>query len=191
MERVRANIEEHQAVISAMLSNETTNVLGKIAKAIVKSVKHGGKVLLAGNGGSAADAQHIAGEFIGRYLYDRRALPAVALSTDGSVMTSVGNDYGYEDVFVRQVEGLVNKGDVFWGISTSGNSANVVKAAEAAKAAGAVVVGFTGLSGGKLKAVSDYCFCSPHTRANRIQEGHMLAYHIVCELMEAGLCPKE
>ena len=190
-ERIKGNIVEHQEVIAAMLNDGTFGVLGKIADAIVKSLAGGGKVLLAGNGGSAADAQHIAGEFIGRFLYDRKPLPAVALSTDSSVLTCVGNDYRYEDIFVRQVRALARPGDVFWGLSTSGNSPNVAAAAEAAKELGAVVVGFTGRDGGKLKTISDFCFCAPHARTNRIQEAHMLAYHIVCELMEAGLCPKK
>ena len=190
MERIRANVIEHQEVIAALLNDTTFNTLKQIADAIVKSLAGSGKVLLAGNGGSAADAQHIAGEFIGRYLYDRRPLPAVALSTDSSVLTCVGNDYCYDDIFVRQVQALARSGDVFWGLSTSGNSTNVIRAAEAAKKLGAVVIGFAGQSGGKLKPVCDLCFCAPHTRANRVQEAHMLAYHIVCELMEAGLCPK-
>ncbi len=189
-EKIEANIREHQDVIKQMQSEETVRVLSGIAEAIVTSISKGGKILLAGNGGSAADAQHIAGEFIGRYLYDRRPLPAVALSTDSSVLTCVGNDYSYDDIFLRQVQALSNKGDVFWGITTSGNSRNVILASEAAKKAGAAVVGFTGQTGGKFKAICDFCFCSGHTRANRVQEAHMLAYHIVCELMEAKLCPK-
>jgi D-sedoheptulose 7-phosphate isomerase len=190
-EEIAANIKEHQEVILHMENAETVRALSGIAEAIVTSLSKGGKVLLAGNGGSAADAQHIAGEFIGRYLYDRRPLPAIALSTDSSVLTCVGNDYHYDDIFLRQVQALANKGDVFWGITTSGNSRNVILAGEAARNAGAVVVGFTGQTGGKFKAGCDFCFCSAHMRANRVQEAHMLAYHIVCELMEAKLCPKK
>jgi D-sedoheptulose 7-phosphate isomerase len=191
MERISSNIEEHLKVISALKSGDAMATLKKIADIIVASLKNGGKVMIAGNGGSAADAQHIAGEFIGRYLYDRRPLPAMALNTDTAVMTCVANDYSYNDIYLRQVQAIAKKGDVFWGISTSGNSANVVSAAEAAKAAGASVVGFTGEKGGKLKEIAEACYCSPSSRTNRIQEAHMLGYHIVCELMEAALCPKE
>lgn len=191
MDRISANIEEHLAAVARMREPAVVRVLGDIAEMIVSSVSNGGKVLLAGNGGSAADAQHIAGEFVGRYLYDRRPLPAIALAADSSVLTCIGNDYSYDDVFVRQVQALVRPGDVFWGITTSGNSGNILAAGRAAKELGAAVVGFTGEGGGKFKSLCDFCFCSPHTRTNRIQEGHMLAYHIVCELMEAGLCPKK
>ncbi|MFA5864132.1 MAG: SIS domain-containing protein [Phycisphaerae bacterium] len=191
IEKIRENIREHLGVIEKMCCDETLTVLEKIAGGIVRSVENGGKVVLAGNGGSAADAQHIAGEFIGRYLFDRRPLPAISLSTDSSVLTCVGNDYSYDDIFLRQVRALVKTGDVFWGLTTSGNSRNIILAGQAAKELGAVVVGFTGESGGKFKGICDFCFCSPHTRANRIQEGHMLAYHVVCELMEARLCLKK
>jgi D-sedoheptulose 7-phosphate isomerase len=189
-ERIETNIAEHQAMIAKVLTGETGRVLAGIADTIVQSLKQGGKVLLAGNGGSAADAQHIAGEFIGRFLYDRRPLPAIALSTDSSVLTCVGNDYRYDDIFLRQVQALVKPGDIFWGLTTSGNSRNILSAGAAARDLGAVIVGFTGQSGGQFKAQCDFCFCAPHTRTNRIQEAHMLGYHIVCELMEAGLCPK-
>jgi D-sedoheptulose 7-phosphate isomerase len=191
MERITANIDEHIKVISALKSGDAMATLKKIGDLIVSSLKNGGKVMIAGNGGSAADAEHIAGEFIGRYLYDRRPLPAIALNTDTAVLTCVGNDYSYNDIYLRQVQAIAKKGDVFWGISTSGNSANVVSAAEAAKKMGAIVVAFTGEKGGKLKEIADACFCSPSSRTNRIQEIHMLGYHIVCELMESALCPKE
>jgi len=189
-DRIENNISEHLTVINQMQNKETVQTLTDIASAIVRSVQKGGKILIAGNGGSAADAQHIAGEFIGRYLYDRRPLPAVALSTDSSVLTCVGNDYSYDDIFLRQVKALVGPQDLFWGITTSGNSRNIIAAGKAAKEVGATVVGFTGQTGGQFKPVCDFCFCSAHTRANRVQEAHMLAYHIVCELMEAQLCPK-
>ncbi len=188
-QRIKNNIQEHLQVIEQMLA-EGLDVLESISEEIVKAVNNGGKILIAGNGGSAADAQHIAGEFIGRFLYDRKPLPAIALSCDTSVITCVGNDYSYADIFARQVQALGNEKDVFWGISTSGNSENVIKAAMSAKQIGMTVIGFTGANGGKLKEIADLCFCSPHTRTNRIQEAHILAYHIVCELMESSLCPK-
>lgn len=189
-QQIATVISEHLAMIAKMQEEETIRVLSGMAAAIAQSIRGGGKVLLAGNGGSAADAQHIAGEFIGRFLYDRRPLPAIALSTDSSVLTCVGNDYRYEDIFLRQVEALAKPGDVFWGLTTSGNSGNILSAAAAAKERGGVILGFTGQGGGKFKAMCDWCFCSPHTRTNRIQEAHTLAYHIVCELMEAELCPR-
>jgi len=188
-QQIENNIKEHLQVVEQML-NDQADVLADISAKIVESIKQGGKVLIAGNVGAAADAQHIAGEFIGRFLYDRRPLPAIALSTDTSVLTCVGNDYSYNDIFDRQVRALIKKGDVFWGISTSGNSPNVVQAAKTAKQLGAVIIAFTGQQGGKLKETADLCFCSPHKRTNRIQEAHTLAYHIVCELMESELCPK-
>jgi D-sedoheptulose 7-phosphate isomerase len=190
LDRMKTNISEHLETVAKMQNDDIYNTLNGIANAIVDSVRRGGKILIAGNGGSAADAQHIAGEFIGRYLYDRRPLPAVAISTDSSVLTCVGNDYDYDDIFVRQVRALVKREDLFWGISTSGNSKNVLLAAQAAQDAGANVVAFTGGTGGKLREICPLCFVAPHNRTNRIQEAHMLAYHIVCELMEVALCPK-
>ncbi len=189
-QRIESNIREHLQVIEQMLNGQS-DVLAEISSRIVESINAGGKVLIAGNGGSAADAQHIAGEFVGRFLYDRRPLPAIALSCDTSVLTCVGNDYSYADVFERQVRALGKTGDIFWGISTSGNSENVIKAANAAKQIGMIIIGFVGQTGGKLKEIADLCFCANHTRTNRIQEAHTLAYHIVCELMEAELCPKK
>ncbi|NLE29091.1 MAG: SIS domain-containing protein [Phycisphaerae bacterium] len=191
LDRIKLNIAEHLDTIAKMQNDVVYAVLTKIADAIIDSIRGGGKILIAGNGGSAADAQHIAGEFIGRYLYDRHPLPAIALSTDTSVMTCVANDYTYDDVFVRQVRALVKREDVFWAISTSGNSKNILLAAQAAIDVGARVIAFCGGSGGKLGELTPLCFISGHTRTNRIQEAHLLAYHIVCELMEAALCPKE
>jgi D-sedoheptulose 7-phosphate isomerase len=190
IDRIKSNIAEHLDTINKMQSDDVYKTLSAIADAIVDSVRRGGKVLIAGNGGSAADAQHIAGEFIGRYLYDRRPLPAMAISTDTSVITCVGNDYDYDDIFVRQVRALIKREDIFWAISTSGNSKNVLLAAQAARDAGATVVAFTGGTGGKLREICPLSFIAGHTRPNRVQEAHMLAYHIVCELMEAALCPK-
>lgn len=173
-----------------MDTEETAGILTEISSVIVNSINRGGKILIAGNGGSASDAQHIAGEFVGRFLYDRKPLPAIAMSTDSSVLTCVGNDYSFDDIFLRQVQALASDNDIFWGISTSGNSKNIILAAESAKKIGAKIIGFTGQDGGRLKGLSDYCFCAPADRTNRIQEAHILAYHIICELMEAALCPR-
>ena len=189
IDKIRANIEEHQRAVS-QLSEAHLQAIQAVADAIVRSVRAGGKILLAGNGGSAADAQHVAGEFIGRFLYDRRPLPAIALSTDTSVLTCVGNDYGYDDVFLRQVQALAGPHDVFWGFSTSGRSANVISAAKAAKTQGATVVAFTGRNAGPLGELAAVCFEAPADRTNRIQELHALGYHIVCQLMEEQLCPR-
>jgi D-sedoheptulose 7-phosphate isomerase len=146
-----------------------------------------GEVCCVGNGGSAADAQHIAGELLGRYKLDRKALPAIALTTDGSTMSAIGNDLGFDQVFARQLEGLVQRGEVVWILSTSGNSPNVLEAARVAVELGALVIGFTGETGGKLAESCTHVFQVPHTSSDRIQEAHELAYHYICEKVEAAL----
>jgi D-sedoheptulose 7-phosphate isomerase len=158
------------------------------AKAIIKCIKQKGTIYLCGNGGSAADAQHIAGELVGRFKRERKALPAVALSTDTSILTSIANDCSYEDVFARQVEALVREGDVLWALSTSGTSANVIKAAELAKEKGACVLAFTGRTNSKLAQIADICFCAKNMSTARSQEIHQLAYHIICDLVEQSFC---
>jgi D-sedoheptulose 7-phosphate isomerase len=146
-----------------------------------------GKILIAGNGGSAADAQHFAGELVSRFYFDRPPLAAIALTTDSSILTAIGNDYGYEDVFARQVQALGRKGDVFIAISTSGNSPNILKAIEAAKSLGLVVIGLTGRSGGKMKALCDVCLCAPSDSTPRIQECHLVIEHSLCACIEESL----
>jgi D-sedoheptulose 7-phosphate isomerase len=160
--------------------------IGEIAMRLAECLKAGGTVYLMGNGGSAADAQHIACELVGRYREERKAMRAVALTTDTSVLTSVSNDYGFDDVFRRQVEGLVRKGDAVVGFSTSGGSANVIRACERARDIGATVVGFSG-RGGKLKEVADVCLTVPEDETPRIQEVHITAGHIICGLVEEML----
>jgi len=150
----------------------------------------GGKVLFAGNGGSAADAQHMAGEFVGRFFYDRPGLGAIALTVDASVMTAVANDYGFGYVYERQVEALGRPGDVFVGYSTSGNSENVVRAALRARALGLYTIAFTGSRGGRLAEVSDLALRAPSDVTPRIQEAHLLLGHVLCGLVEAELFPK-
>jgi D-sedoheptulose 7-phosphate isomerase len=185
MERqiVREAIETHRQMVAAF---ETSAVDTTVAAAemIVQSLRAGGTVYLCGNGGSAADAQHIAGEFVGRFRAERRALPAVALSADTSVLTCIGNDYNYERVFARQVEALARPGDILWAFSTSGTSPNVLKAAEAARAKDARVLAFTGRANSKLEAMADLCFCAEASLTARSQELHQLAYHIICDLVE-------
>src|SRR5687768_16257481 len=150
-------------------------------------IKNGGKILLCGNGGSAADSQHIAAEIVGRFKKERKGMPAIALTTDTSILTSVGNDYGYEYIFSRQVEALCSPLDVVIGLSTSGNSPNVVRAIETAKQIGATTVGMTGGSGGKLTALCDFNLVMPSRDTPRIQEAHIFIGHVLCELAEAEI----
>ncbi|AWJ85566.1 phosphoheptose isomerase (plasmid) [Azospirillum sp. TSH58] len=151
---------------------------------MIDGLKSGGKVLFCGNGGSAADSQHLAAELTGRYLRDRAPLAAVALTVDTSALTAIANDYSYDEVFARQVRGLGRAGDVLVGISTSGNSRNVVAALEAARALGMRTVGLTGAAGGRMKELCDVCLCVPSTDTPRIQEMHIAAGHMLCELVE-------
>jgi len=177
-----------------MLDKFETDCIGiieKTAKIIISSIQKGGTVYICGNGGSAADAQHIAGELIGRFLKERKSLPAVALSTDTSVMTSLANDYGFENIFVKQVEGLVTKSDCLWAISTSGSSPNVIKAAALAKKRGAKVVAFTGRKNSRLEKISDACLCCENEKSFAVQEMHQVAYHIICGLVESHFARKK
>ena len=164
--------------------------LMQIAELLVKAFRNGNKVLLFGNGGSAADAQHIAGELSGKLYRDRKPLPAIALTTNTSSLTAIANDYGYEMVFARQLQGLVKKGDVVIGISTSGASPNILSAMEEAKHLGATRVAFTG-QGGKLSQLADYVLSVPSTDTPRIQEVHITAGHIICHLVEEALFGNE
>ena len=158
----------------------------------VAALARGNKLLICGNGGSAADAQHWAGELVSRFHYDRPGLPAIALTTDSSILTAIGNDYGYERVFARQVEALGAAGDVLWGISTSGRSPNVLAAIRAARAKGLVTVGFTGAGPGaaEMAALCDPCLRVPATETPRIQEGHEVAGHTICAMIERRLFPR-
>lgn len=156
----------------------------------VATLRSGGKIMFAGNGGSAADAQHWAGELVSRFYYDRPGLAALALTTDTSILTAIGNDYGYDYTFARQVEGLGRSGDVLVLISTSGNSPNVIRAAEAARSRGVRTIGFTGETGGKLVQLTDLCFRVPSTETPRIQEGHEFLGHLLCALIESQMYPR-
>jgi D-sedoheptulose 7-phosphate isomerase len=162
-------------------------VLGKIADAMAAALARGGKILLCGNGGSAADAQHIAGELLSRYEFDRAPMAAVALTTDTSVLTAIGNDYGYEQVFERQVLGLGQKGDVLVALSTSGRSPNVLRAIEAAKKAGLVTIGFTGANGGDMASRCDFMLRAPSDKTPVIQQIHITAAHVICGLIERAV----
>lgn len=165
----------------------TKNIAADIEKAAVKikeSIKNGGKLVIFGNGGSAADAQHIAAELTGRFRKKRESLPALALTTNTSVLTSLGNDYGFNEIFSRQVSSLVNKKDVVIAISTSGNSENVVEGVKKAKEKGAYVIGFTGSDGGKMEPIVELCIKVPSDVVSHIQEGHIVIGHILCMLIE-------
>ena len=176
-------IETHKKM-TAELQESGLETVVSIAQAITTALKQNGTVYLCGNGGSAADAQHIAGELVGRFRRERKALAAVALSTDTSIITSIANDYAYENVFARQVEALVREGDILWAFSTSGTSASVIAAAQSAKKKGAYVIAFTGTNNSKLEQIADICFCADAESTARSQEIHQLAYHIICDLVE-------
>ena len=158
--------------------------IDEVGQAMRACLQRGNKILLMGNGGSAADSQHIAAEIVGRYKRERRGLPAIALTTDSSILTAVGNDYGFDQVFSRQVEALCDEQDVVVGISTSGNSSNVVRAIEVAKERGAITVLFSGNTGGKLAGMCDYSLIVPAKETARIQEAHLFIAHSVCEIMD-------
>ena len=158
--------------------------LVRIANQLTATLLHGGVLYFCGNGGSAADAQHVAAEFVGRFLLERRPLPAVALTTNTSILTAIGNDYEYSEVFSRQVRALVKPGDCVTGISTSGRSKNVLLALEVAKEIGAVTIGFTGGSGLPLRDLCDDCFVAESSSTPRIQECHLLAWHLICNMVE-------
>jgi D-sedoheptulose 7-phosphate isomerase len=185
---INAQIAETQKVMSAMLADDRlTTTLEAASKACVVCFQSQRKILLAGNGGSAADAQHIAGEFVSRFAFDRPGLPAIALTVDTSILTSIGNDYGYEQLFARQVQAHGIKGDVFIGYSTSGKSPNVLHAFEEARKQGLVSIGLTGNRGGPMRELCDYLLEVPSTDTPKIQEGHLVLGHILCGLVELAL----
>jgi D-sedoheptulose 7-phosphate isomerase len=174
--------------LTADFEKNCTDALIEAVDLIVKKLKQGGTVYIAGNGGSAADAQHITGELVGRFLKERKALPAIALTTDSSVMTSVANDYDYSSIFKRQVEGLVRENDLFWALSTSGTSGNIIEAAKLAKQNGASILAFTGKLNTPLQALADVTIAVDAPNTASAQEVHQLAYHIICQLVEDAYC---
>jgi D-sedoheptulose 7-phosphate isomerase len=171
---------KHELVRSSVV----VSVVAKVSELLIKALQQGNKALLFGNGGSAADAQHIAAEFVGRFAFDRPALPALALSVNTSCVTAIGNDYGFDQVFSRQIEAIARPGDVAIGITTSGNSPNVIRAMTVAKKMHVHTVGLTGRHGGKLKECVDYCICVPSDETPRIQECHILVGHVISEIVE-------
>jgi D-sedoheptulose 7-phosphate isomerase len=178
---IKASITVKRALLN---SSEVVSGIAKVTEILVEAFEKGNKLVLFGNGGSAADAQHIAAEFVGRFAFDRPPLAALALSVNTSSVTAIGNDYGFDLVFCRQIEALGRPGDVAIGISTSGNSQNVLEAVSMGKSLGLHTVGLTGHDGGKLKPSVDYCLCVPSKETPRIQECHILVGHILSELVE-------
>ena len=187
-ELIKSRLQESARVKEEILDNiETVKIIAKIAEVIIEVYRKGKKVILFGNGGSAADAQHIAAELVGKYYLERAPLPAIALTINTSSLTAIGNDYSFAQVFAKQLEALGEAGDVAIGISTSGNSENVLEALKAAKEKGLITIGFTGKKEDKLRDVVDYCLHIPSDDTSRIQEGHITVGHIICETVEREL----
>jgi len=182
--RITSSIEASIGVKERLLNTDIVSGIAEVCEILVNAFEQGNKVLLFGNGGSAADAQHIAAEFVGRFAFDRPPLPVLALSVNTSCLTAIGNDYGFDQVFSRQIEALAHAGDVAIGISTSGNSPNVVTALSLSRQEGLHTIALTGCSGGKLKTAVDRCICVPSNDTPRIQECHILVGHILSELVE-------
>jgi len=178
--------KDHIKVINKIEKN--SDLIFKAASKLTSLLKNGNKILFMGNGGSAADSQHLAAELIGRFQKERDSIPAIALTTDTSILTAIGNDYSFDEIFKRQVQGLANKGDGVVGISTSGNSENVIQAVIEAKRKDAFTIALTGKDGGKLKEIADLSIIVPSDITARIQEGHILIGHILCQLIEEDFC---
>lgn len=183
-ERIRMRFQESISNLTDLLNSSYIAELSRVACCLVKALQKENKILIAGNGGSASDAQHFAAELVGRFVKERKGLSAVALTTDTSIITSVGNDYAFDQIFSRQVEALAKKEDVFIGISTSGNSNNIIKAAQQAKEMGVTIIGFLGSDGGRLKDICDYALIVPCAITARVQEAQELSYHIICEIID-------
>ncbi len=188
-QRISAHIQRSIDAKNTILNDEAFIAhLEEAAKLCAKALQNGKKILFAGNGGSASDAQHLAAELVGRYKHDRPSLAAIALTTDTSALTAIGNDYGYDEVFARQLSGLGQEGDIFVAISTSGNSKNVLKACEVAKTKNCPIIGMSG-PGGQLKEESAICFAVPAKETATIQEAHIMIGHILCDLIEQQIYP--
>lgn len=183
---IRNRIKESIGVKQKVMEN-CVEIIKEVADEVISAYKKGNKVILLGNGGSAADAQHIASELVGKFCLDRKSLQAIALTVNTSILTAVGNDYSFDKIFVRQLESIGKKGDVVIGITTSGNSKNVIEALKLAKNQGLITVAFTGMKGGKVKIIAKYCLCVPSNNTPRIQEVHIMIAHIICEIVERKL----
>lgn len=189
--KVRQQLEGSSSLISSLVDDDSLiKIVSETAAKCCSSLKSGNKIMLAGNGGSAADAQHIAGELVSRFEFDRPGLPAIALTTDTSILTAIGNDYGYHRLFARQIEALGNKGDIFIAYSTSGNSENICEALGVAKEREIITVGMTGNKGGKMNILCDFLIEIPSSSTPKIQEGHLVIGHIICGLIEDELFGK-
>lgn len=186
LEQIKKSYETKIAIYE---DEKLVNKLEELCNLLINTYKNNGKTLLAGNGGSAADAQHIAAELVARFYFDRPALSSIALTTDTSIITAIGNDYGYDDIFSRQIEANGQKDDVFIAISTSGNSSNLIKALKQAKQKGVICVGFLGKDGGEMKDLCDISLIVPSYDTPRIQESHILFGHIICQIVEEKLFP--
>lgn len=182
---INNELTSHLETINKVIENMQEN-LENASKLAIETLKNGNKILLCGNGGSAADAQHIAAELIGRYKTERKGLPAIALTTDTSILTSIGNDYGYDRVFDRQIEALANKGDLIIGISTSGNSKNIISALKLGREIGCKTLGFSGRNGGAMNEICDINLVVPSDDTPRIQEMHILFGHIICQIIDSA-----
>ena len=187
---VEAELNTHKLVLEQTI-HQSTELINGLALQMIECFQRGNKIMLCGNGGSAADAQHIAAEFVNRFRFDRGPLPAIALTTDSSILTCIGNDSAFENIFSRQVEAFANNGDILIGISTSGGSANILKALDAARARGAITVGFTGEKGkGTLGTKCDFCLIIPSSDTARIQECHEFVWHVICGIVEKTIFAK-
>ncbi len=186
---IQQSLSDSVAIKLAILADQTLlSVIQQVAAVCITTFQSGNRILLAGNGGSAADAQHIAAELVSRFMYDRPGLPAIALTTDTSMLTAIGNDYGYERLFVRQLEANARKGDLFIGITTSGNSPNILRAIERCRDLGVISVALSG-SGGRIQTMCDYLIAVPSNCPPRIQEAHITLGHIICGLVETAMFP--
>jgi D-sedoheptulose 7-phosphate isomerase len=183
---IEHQLESHIDTIN-LVKETLIGSIAECAKILIDALSSGHKLLIMGNGGSAADAQHFAAEMVGRFLLERKGLPAIALTTDTSILTAIGNDYGFDEVFKRQVEALATPGDVVIGISTSGNSSNIKRALEAGRKLGVTTIGLLGRDGGEIGPTVDLCLTVPVTETPRIQESHLVIIHILCDMVEKGL----
>lgn len=188
---INNQIVESISIKETILNDEKIlKIISTVASLFVDTYKNDRKILFAGNGGSAADAQHIAGELVSRFYFDRPGLPAIALTTDTSILTAIGNDYSYDKIFSRQIQANGIPGDIFFGISTSGNSKNILNGIIESKKMGITSIGLTGKYGGKMKDLCDYCICVPSEETPRIQESHLLIEHIICAIVEEEIFGK-
>lgn len=183
---IKEQLQSHRLLME-VVERDMSHLISEVTEALVETFRSGGKLIVMGNGGSAADSQHFVAEMVGRFKMERKALPAVALSTDTSILTAIGNDYGFDSVFSRQVEALASAGDMVLGISTSGNSANVLKALQLAREQGCRTAGLLGKDGGSIKSACDFSLIVPTSDTPRIQEAHITIIHIICDLVEKEL----